>query len=265
MFASPLARPCRPLPLGRLLLCLCLLLLGASALHAQPLIAVEDDWPPYASQGPDGEPQGFAVRLVRAAFASQGVAVRLQSMPFARCMRAAKEGGAAGCFNATITTENRALYHWHEPPMFEEELAIFGPAEHTGGELSLADLRGHSVGYTNGYTYPTEFMRDPAIQRSGATSDKLLLRMLLSRRVDYILLNTMPGMLRIQGDPALQGKVRRLGRISQDGFWIAFSKNHPEGRKLAEQFGQGLVELRRNGSYQRMLGEFRRELGLPAR
>ena len=77
------------------------------------------------------------------------------------------------------------------------------------------------MGYTNGYTYPTEFMRDPAIQRSGATSDKLLLRMLLSRRVDYILLNTMPGMLRIQGDPALQGKVRRLGRISQDGFWIA--------------------------------------------
>jgi polar amino acid transport system substrate-binding protein len=247
------------------LLAFCLSLLCGAAPAAEALIAVEDDWPPYAWLGSDGQPRGFAVRLVAAAFASQGVQVRLQAMPFARCMRDAKVGLAAGCFNATITTENRPHYLWHETPMFEEELAIFGPADFSGGELGLADLRGRSVGYTNGYTYPTDFMQDPLIRRHGATSDKLLLRMLLSRRVDFILLNTMPGLLRIQGDPALQGKVRRLGKISQDGFWIAFSKIHPEGQPLAEQFGRGLAELRRNGSYQKMLGEFRRELGLPPR
>ncbi|QPF72826.1 transporter substrate-binding domain-containing protein [Roseateles sp. DAIF2] len=262
MSAAFAVRPKNLLPW--LLLGLCLLL-AAGAARAQPLIAVEDDWPPYAWQGPDGEPKGFAVRLVRAAFAAQGVAVRLQAMPFARCMRDAKEGRAAGCFNATITAENRPQYHWHEPPMFEEELAIFGPADFSGGELGLADLRGRSVGYTNGYTYPTEFMRDPLIRRHGATSDKLLLRMLVNQRVDFILLNTMPGLLRLQGEPALQGKVRRLGKISQDGFWVAFSKAHPEGRQLAEQFGRGLAELRRNGGYQQLQGEFRRELGLPPR
>lgn len=242
-----------------------LTLLCSAATATEALIAVEDDWPPYAWVDKDGRPQGFAVRLVKAAFAVQGVQVRLQVMPFARCMRDAEVGLVAGCFNAAITAENRQRYHWHGTPMFEEELSIFGPADFNGGELGLADLRGRSVGYVNGYTYPTEVMEDPLIRRESATSERALLHMLLRRRVDFVLIATMPGLLRIQGDPALQGKVRPLGKISQDGFWIAFSKQHPDGLKLAEQFGQGLVELRRNGSYQRMMGEFRRELGLPAR
>lgn len=248
--------------LGQIFSGLLLWLLSGAALGADPLIAVEDDWPPYASKGSNGEPQGFAVRLVRAAFATQGVPVRLQAVPFARCMRYASDGQAAGCFNATITAENRSLYFWHEPAMFEEELAIFARADAPAAELGLADLRGASVGYTNGYTYPTEFMRDPLIKRQAATSDQLLLRMLLSKRVDYILLNTMPGLLRIRTSPELDGKIKRVGRISLDGFWIAFSKAHPQGEQLARQFGQGLQELRRNGSYHRMQAEFRRELGL---
>ncbi|MFN5047702.1 substrate-binding periplasmic protein [Roseateles sp.] len=239
-----------------------------SAAPAQPtaeiVLAGEDDWPPYSSAStaePQAAPVGFAVDLVRAVFASQGLTVKIISVPFARCMLYAKTGQVAGCFNATITDDNRGDYVWHQPAMFEEELSIYGRVEETASEMRLSDLRGKRVAYTNGYTYPSEFMHDSRIQKFSAVSDTALIRMLLSRRVDYILLNRTPGSMRIDNTPEFRGRVRRTGIVSMDGFWLAFSKQHPQGERLALQFGQGLSQMRRDGSYQRMLDEFRSRVG----
>lgn len=239
-----------------------------SASPAQPaaeiVLAGEDDWPPYSAAStaePQAAPVGFAVDLVRAVFASQGLTVKIISVPFARCMLYAKTGQVAGCFNATITDDNRSDYLWHQPAMFEEELSIYGRVEDAASEMRLSDLRGKRVAYTNGYTYPSEFMHDGRIQKFSAVSDTALIRMLLSRRVDYILLNRTPGSMRIDNTPEFRGRVRRTGIVSMDGFWLAFSKQHPQGERLALQFGQGLSQMRRDGSYQRMLDEFRSRVG----
>lgn len=247
-------------------LLLALLSFGAAA-QAQPalrgsaklVLAAENDWPPYSSGGSETRsPEGFAVELVRAVLASQGVAVEIIGVPFARCMLYARNGRVAGCFNATITSENREAYLWHAPAMFEEELAIFARADSPLDNMGLGDLRGQRVGYTNAYTYPSEFLQDPKIRKEIATSDQNLLRMLIAGRVDYILLNRMPGYWRIQGSPEFAGKAKRVGLLSQDGFWVAFSKTHPEGPRLAALFSQGLLELKRTGEYRRLLSDFRK-------
>jgi polar amino acid transport system substrate-binding protein len=237
---------------------------GRASAQATPvLLAAEDDWPPYTAAETPGlatqrPPVGFSVDLIRAAFARQGLAVEFVVVPFARCLLLAKTAQVAGCFNTTQTDDNRAEYHWHQPPMFEEELSIFGraaDARNGAAELRLADLRGQRVGFTNGYTYPSEFMHDARIQRFSANSDAALLRMLAGGRVDYALIN------RIDAVPELRGKLLRRGRISLDGFWIAFSKQHPQGQALAEGFGRSLEQMRRDGSYQRMLDAFRQQVG----
>ncbi len=231
---------------------------------AEIVLAGEDDWSPYSSAGsggPQAAPVGFAVDLVRAVFATQGLTVRIIAVPFSRCMLYAKTGQVAGCFNATITDDNRSDYLWHQPAMFEEELSIFGRADDPTPEMRLSDLRGKRVAYTKGYTYPSEFMHDSRIQKFSAVSDTALIRMLLSRRVDYILLNRTPGWMRIDNTPDFRAKLRRTGIVSMDGFWLAFSKQSPQGERLALQFSQGLSQMRRDGSYQRMLDEFRARVG----
>ncbi len=229
------------------------------------VLAGEDDWSPYSSAekpGADSEssPVGFSVDLVRAVLATQGIQVKFINVPFARCMLYAKSGQVAGCFNATITDDNRADYIWHQPAMFEEELSIFARSGTQSPELRLSDLRGKRVGYTNGYTYPSEFMHDSRIQKSVAVSDAALIRMLVAKRVDYILLNRTPGWLRIDNTPEFKGQIKRVGVLSMDGFWVAFSKQHPQGERLAKAFSAGLAQMRRDGSYQQLQDEFRRRV-----
>lgn len=233
---------------------------------ANVLLAGEDDWPPYSAADkrlatPEHEPLGFSAQLIRAAFATQGIAVRFITVPFARCMRLAKTKQVAGCFNATITNENRQDYLWHQPPMFREELSIFGPPAEGGAMLTLADLRGKSVAVTNGYTYPSEFVQDARIRKFWANSDDNLIQMLLGKRVDFILLNRTPGGLRIDATPGAKGQVVRRGTVSTDDFWIAFSKQYPDAPQLAKAFGKGLAQMHQNGSYQRMLDEFHKQVG----
>lgn len=243
----------------------CALGAGTASPRAETItIGAEDDWPPYSYRvaGQD-EPQGLTPRLVRQAFASQGVSVRFRTLPFARCMLEAERGTVMACFNASRTAANQSRYHWHPTPMFEEELAIFARRSPDTSppmrQLGQDDLRGSSVGITVGYTYPTSFMTDARIQRKQATSDGNLLHMLAAGRVDYIVANTLPTWYRLRAEPGLQTQVQRVGRINMDGFWLGFTRARPEGERLAQTFERGLQVLRRSGEHQRMLAELRRQ------
>ncbi|MCH8499961.1 MAG: transporter substrate-binding domain-containing protein [Marinobacter sp.] len=240
------------------------LLAGTAWAADEVVLAVEDDWAPYAAVlAPGQEPEGFAVDIVRAAFNSQGITVRLLAVPFNRCMFMAATGRVDGCFNATITTGNLEVYHWHQTPMFREALAIFGLAEAPHDGVTLADLSGKRVAYTLGYTYPTELMQREDVTFHGVQSDELLIRMLVAGRVDYILLNEMPGYLRLLDMPDAQGRVHKVGTISMDGFWIAFSREDSErSQSLAERFERGLAELKDSGRYASMERDFRARFNL---
>ncbi|MBF3238421.1 transporter substrate-binding domain-containing protein [Aeromonas veronii] len=243
----------------------CLMLLATSPLGATPLvIGAEDDWAPYCERDKDNEddqPHGLAPELVKAVFAAEGIEIVFRTLPFAHCMHDAKSGKLAGCFNATITEENRYQYHWHDTPMFEEDLAIFALAREPRRDLKLTSLEGKRVGITLGYTYPTDFMENPRITRFQAKSDAQIIEMLVRGRVDYILMNGMPGYLKIQ-QKQLTGKVVKVGKLSTDGFWLAFSRHHPQGEALAKQFEQGLQKIKNNGIYETLIRQFETRLGL---
>lgn len=239
------------------------LLAATSALSETVRIAVEDDWAPYASMKADKSgPEGFAVDVVLEAFKTQGIDVEFIAVPFTRCLHYSETGVTAGCFNATIIEGNRDTFHWHPTPLFNEELAIFAHEEAAATQVTTADLEGKTMGYTLGYTYPTELMENPNITRFGATSDDQLIQMVAAKRVDYVLLNEMPGYLRINRIPAAAGKVKKVGTVSLDGFWIAFSKVHPEGERYSQTFETGLQALRASGRYAELEETFRKSLGL---
>lgn len=243
-----------------------ILLLCLTATMAQAktiIIAAEDDWPPYSyRKAGSNEPQGLAPLLVREAFASQDISTQFVIVPFAQCLKMAETGSAVGCFDVSITPSNRNKYIWHRTPLFYEEAAIFGLVSDQSSTVTQNMLHGHTVGVTQGYTYPASFTTDGNIRKVPTTRDEQLIDMLLAHQVDYILMNTLPGLMHLNNAPAARDKVGRLGVVGVDAFWLAFSRRNPDGASMAQKFEAGLQTLHKNGRYQRILSDFRQQLGV---
>ena len=62
--------------------------------------------------------------------------------------------------------------------------------------------------------------------------------------------------------PDARGKLKKVGEISQDTFWLAFSKKHAEGRRMADIFEAGLQSIVKSGRYAELEAKMRRSLGL---
>ena len=237
------------------------------SLHAAPstiTIAAEDDWPPYSSRkaGTD-EIEGFTPDLVREVFKRKGVTVKYEAVPYSRCMSLVKTGKAIACFNTNKNVENTPEYHWHTTALFDEGVSFFALVDVPGNNLTTKDLEGSTVGVTTGYAYSPEFMRNAKIQKFEANSDDHLLKMLIAKRVKFALINTLPGLMRIQNDPAYVGKIKAVGLLNVHGFFLNFSKADPDGKAMADLFEAGLVEFKKSGGYDKLYADFRKRIGVP--
>ena len=204
-------------------------------------MAAEDDWPPYSyARAGSAGPEGISPVLVAAAFETQGVRVKFVVVPFARCLLMAQTGAAVGCFNVTITDENRDQFYWNTTPLFQEELVLFARADAPDREVTLDELEGYALGITAGYTYPSSITANPRIYKIPVSSDANLLSMLVAGRVDYILLYALPGYYRASLDPKLAGRFKPVRVVGLESIWISFSRKHPEGKRFSEVFVTGL-------------------------
>ncbi len=236
-----------------------LLLVGAVACAGDRIrIGAEDDWSPYSSVS-KGKPVGFAVDVVRAAWAAAGVDVELVPLPYARCMKDVDRGVLAGCFDTLRDPILESRYLWHSQPLFRARIGIYGRAEN-GNErtdLSLASLRGKRVGVTHGYDYGEAFDGDSTMLRDVAPSDLSSFRKLLAARVDYVLVFDRVANAIAKAHPELGKGFSLQGVLVEPNLYISFSRTYPGIERIVMQFDQGLAKVRSSGEYARIDARWR--------
>ncbi|MBM5570636.1 MULTISPECIES: substrate-binding periplasmic protein [Deefgea] len=250
--------------MATLVRCLLLVFLLLPTAQAETItINAEDDWAPFSSISADKKTAvGLSVELVRAAYASQGIDVRFVPVPFARCLFEVEHGQVVACFNTSITDENREKFNWPSQPLLSEGLSILALSEFATKKISPKDLEGHLVGVTNGYTYPTWFMKNKKINKDLSRTDAVQLKKLLSRRIEYAVINTTPAQMMINADPAMRGKVKIVGEVEMSLLYLNFSKKHADAPRLLAAFETGFKAIQSNGVYARIQNDFKQRLGL---
>ncbi|HEY0562282.1 MAG TPA: transporter substrate-binding domain-containing protein, partial [Methylophilus sp.] len=130
------------------ILCALFCMVTAFASHAETITLVaEDDWAPYSSMKPDKSgPQGLTPELIKQAFKQKGIEVKYLTLPFARCMYLSLIGKYVGCFDATITLDNKDRYYWHKTPLFVEGVSVFAHAKAKVKDVKVSDMEGKTVG-----------------------------------------------------------------------------------------------------------------------
>ncbi len=240
------------------LVCL-FLLCGAHAIAGERIrIGAEDDWSPYSSSV-KGKPQGFAVDLVRAAWAAAGVEVELVPLPYARCMKEVDRGDLAGCFNTLRDPVQESRYRWHQQALFQARIGIYGRI--TPGEvpktMGLQSLRGKRIGTTHGYNYGAAFDGDPTMLRDEAPSDLSSLRKLVAGRVDYALVFDRVANAIAKTHPDLGRGYALQGVLVEPYLYLSFSPKYPDIDRMVLLFDQGLAKVRKSGEYARIEARWR--------
>ncbi|WP_422016595.1 substrate-binding periplasmic protein [Roseateles sp.] len=234
------------------------LALAAATTAAQPVpppprltrvvIGAEDDWYPYSGER-EGRAQGMTVDLVTAAFAAMGVAVKLELLPYARCMAQTRGGALAACFNTTRTALIEHDYLWPARPMFNERFLIYARADdpQAGPPLQVRDLEGQQVAVTRGYEYGSEFDANPRIRRVVTGHDENNFQLLLRGRARYTLAPEANTRLLLQRRPEMVGQFKVVGALSFFGIYTTFSRLHPDAPAALAAFDEGMKLISANG------------------
>ena len=229
---------------------LLLLALFASCAHAETIeIGAEDDWYPYSGVK-NGQASGFAEDLIQEAFKAEGVEVKFNSLPYARCMGETKVGNLLGCFDVARNSLLEPNFIWPAQAMYMAHINIYALASATESGLSTADLEGREVAVTNNYEYGESFDTDRKILRSVSNQDIQGFRKLLVGRVKYMVAyDKVANYLFAQYKDQFTGKFKVVGQTGEPGLYLAFSKKYPDAQRFVDKFNAGSALIRKNGQY----------------
>jgi polar amino acid transport system substrate-binding protein len=228
-----------------------------NAVRDKVRIGAEDDWRPYAYVS-GKEPVGFAVDIVKAAWAAANVSLELVPLPYARCMRMVDNGDLDGCFDTLRDARTETRYRWHREPLFKARISIYGRTVGPNAPLiGPDDLLGQRIGVTNGYDYGAKFDNDRRMVRDVAVSDLASLRKLVAGRVDYALVyDQVAG--HIAGlHPELAPYFVQRGVLVEPLLYLSFKRNGEALAPLIAKFDKGLEHIRKSGEYARIEARWR--------
>ena len=247
-------------------------LLMQPVLAQQRELSVCDDaneWPPYTYYRPDagpGGPQltGFTVELLRLIAARRGLLLRIEMLPWKRCLEAVRHGEILGLLNA-ISTPERERDYLLSSVIYETRLLYLWSKRQRPEGLKLrsqSELAALRTGGVHGYSYSQLDAAEQArIVR--APNYGSLMQMLHLGRVDVALVNEG-----VMLGHALLGK-REFGNEAELGyapledrqpsrFYLMFTRARPEGAAMQALVNAELALLARTGELAKLRAQFLR-------
>jgi sorbitol/mannitol transport system substrate-binding protein len=229
--------------------------------------------PPYIGENlPQG---GYVAELVDEVFKRSGYRVRLQFSSWARARLQAVQGDAAGMIFSDAenagSSNNDFVYSSHffggtTGLLKKRGLALHLTAEQVAQPAALLKaLAGYRIGAVrNGVSLPA-FDNGSHVNREWFASDLQNLDMLAEGRIQLALIDKYSAAdLMVSQRPHLIGQLEFvMPPLAQSDFYIAFSKQRKDHLALQKAFNEGLEQVRRDGTLEKILN--RHGLFLPGK
>lgn len=224
-----------------------LLLLSATPAMAEVVFAAEDDWMPYTGVS-GGRSVGLTVDILREALASQGVQVRFEAYPYARCMELARVSKVAGCFNTQRTPSYEPYYRYANTPLLMGGVDIYALSfQQPEIPLTVGDLEGKRVGIARGYTFGRAFDDNDKIIKDESVTEVQAFRKLRVGRTLYVVAWEGTARRILAQDPELASRVAVVGHLPEGQVDVSFARDYPGVQVLIRQFEKGMQQLAKSG------------------
>ncbi|MCL7943211.1 transporter substrate-binding domain-containing protein [Marinobacter sp. ATCH36] len=240
--------------LFRLPVLLLSVLLPALALANTPILrVVTSEYPPYEYLD-EGEVRGSHTDIVRHILTSMGYSPDIRVLPWARAEASTRAGTSDMIYSLTYSRDRDRYYHFTDP--ISQARDVFFKLK--GRDLQwqeLDDLAGLRIGLSAAYSYAPDFMKWLAAGNARVTqisqeSPELTgLRMIAFGRIDLFICEESVCSYLIEENlaefPELSDVIaipRTVG--TERGFRAGFSRQHPRGGALRDEFNRALKDVR---------------------
>lgn len=223
-----------------------------------PVKLTTGHWPPYLDSA--SNEGGFAAQIIREAFATQGLDVDFDYLPWSRALMLANTSAYHGTAIWSCTQSRTRRFKFSEP-ILPFRYVFYHRASEPFDWQNVQDLEGKMIGLTQDYAYGTDLKkaaRKGIVKTDTTTSDEANFRKLVVGRIDlfpmdpvvgsYILKNELPSVVagQVTYDPT---------PVREAAYHVLFSRSNPEAADLKDKFDRGLASLKASGRLAQLLPE----------
>lgn len=215
-------------------------------------VATEPAFPPFESQGPDGELIGFDIDLMTAIGEAAGLDVAFESLPFDGIIPALQAGTVDAAISGMTITEERLQTVDFSRPYFKAGLAI--AVQEEADIQSLEDLEGKKIAVQIGTTGADQAAEIPSAEISTFDSAPLALQELSNGNADAVI-NDAPVTLDAITSGNLKG-LKVVGELITEEFYgIALPKDSPNVEVINDALGDMIADGTYGEIYQKWFGD----------
>ncbi|MGL6041993.1 MAG: substrate-binding periplasmic protein [Deefgea sp.] len=222
----------------------------------QTVALANGEWPPLLGEHLPNH--GYASQIVHRAFALQQVNVVYRFYPWKRSLEEARSGRIAGTLLWSKTADREKDFLISQP-VYRSKTMLFFNRKNPLLWQELADLKGRSVGITNGYSYGQEWEKlilNRTLLPDQANTDAQNFAKLLANRIDAFPCEEIIGMHIIRhqfGAQAIQQINISSKPVHEETMHLLISRHHPQAAELMRRFNAGLAQMKRNGELDAIL------------
>lgn len=241
------------------LICLAFIMFSTSSVAKENVIIAVGEYPPLVSQ--HFLHYGVTARIIREAFALEGVEVEYKFTNWARAFRLVSEGNADG-IGPILKTSKRENQYYFSDSLFYETQVFFHKKNYLFNWNTLDDLSQIPIGATISYSYGKEFdqaatSKQLMVQR--VPTDEQNFKKLFADRIKVFPQSLDVGYYMLHSNFPDKASLitHHVKPVNQNHNYLAFSKEKNNSLSLIKQFNRGLHKLKASGKYDQYFTESR--------
>ncbi|NQZ31419.1 MAG: transporter substrate-binding domain-containing protein [Oceanospirillaceae bacterium] len=233
------------------LLWLCLLLSqNVLALQDEPIPMVTSDFPPFIDQSlPESN---VITQLIRATLKQMNRRLDLSWQPWARGESSVKKGMFFAIFPYYKTKQRQKNFHFSDPIYYGNYVFYRLDSNQQINAVDTADqLRSVKIAGIRGYSYVDDFA-DAGLELHLVNTEKQLLGLLLRKRVDLIILDSIAGDFFLGNNlPTQANSVTKLpsALFPKKPLHLMISKSYPLYLQLTDEFNAALKKIKHSSKF----------------
>lgn len=204
---------------------------------------------------------GFDVEILRAAFATRNITLLTPFYPWKRAYFLASAGHVDGLCSCSYLPERDADFLFSDV-LGNVQVAFYSTHEHLFDLIDKEDASKMTIGVVNGYSLET-FARNDKFDVVIANSEKMLVNLLISNRIDAALSFSVPMdyyLLNGDEDGTPDADKIKTKVIDRNPYYSCISRKTKKPDILLNQLNMGLKTIRQSGLYDSILAKYQTRL-----